>query len=82
MLLSNYFPDAVKGAEIMFKWHLSIGDLMKKRFNESTASLKELTTTMPMSSTVHAEIVRRRVVIRRLVEDAREETKLRRSDLA
>lgn len=55
---------------------------MKKRFNESTASLKELTTTMPMSSTVHAEILRRRVVIRRLVEDAREETKLRRSDLA
>lgn len=54
---------------------------MKNRFSESTASLKDLTTVMPMSSRVHAEIVRRRVVVRRLLEDARDEAKRRRNDL-
>ncbi len=54
---------------------------MKNRFSESTASLKELTTTVPMTSKDHAEIVRRRVIVRRLLEDARDDAKRRRSDL-
>jgi len=53
---------------------------MRNRFYESTASFKELTTVAPISSKVHAELLRRRVVVRRLMEDAREEAKRRRSD--
>ena len=38
----------------------------------STARLKELMTTPPMSAKQHAEIARRRTRQRRMIEDARE----------
>lgn len=54
---------------------------MRNRFSESPATLRDLMTVAPMSSKLHAELTRKRVVVRRFLEDAREEVKRRQSDL-
>jgi hypothetical protein len=49
---------------------------MKSNYS-NTAQLKELMTAPPMSAARHAELMRKRIAQRRMIEDARE---LKRAD--
>lgn len=54
----------------------------KRRRDESVADLKELMTAAPTSVEIHAAVMRKRVRARRLVEDALEAAKQKRSDFS
>jgi len=51
--------------------------LNHRRFNDSTADLRQLMTALPMTEEMHAAIMRKRVEARRAVEDAKEAAKRR-----
>ena len=48
----------------------------------SVASLRVLTTALPMAAEVHAAILRQRINSRRMVEDARDAARIRKDSLA
>lgn len=50
---------------------------MQQRYEESTADLKKMMKTAPMSPEVHATLLRGKVDTRRFLEDAREEARQR-----
>jgi hypothetical protein len=53
---------------------------MRQRYDESTASLKDVMTADPISPELHAAVLRRKVDARRLAEDAREAAKQRQEE--
>lgn len=53
---------------------------MHQRYDESTADLKELMTSTPISPEAHAAYLRARVDTRRLLEDAREEARRKKEE--
>jgi len=51
-----------------------------QNIEENTADLKELMTAPPMTAKQHAETMRKKLEHRRMIEDAREITKLGQRD--
>jgi hypothetical protein len=52
-----------------------------KHHDHSTSELKELMTTAPITIEHYSAIMRKRVEIRRMIEDALEEARMRRNSL-
>jgi hypothetical protein len=52
-----------------------------KHHDQNTSELKELMTTAPITIEHYSAIMRKRVEIRRMIEDALEEARMRRNSL-
>ena len=58
-------------AELYFSGSYALSRLMKSNYSNA-AQLKDLMTAPPMSAAQHAEVMRKRIAQRRMVEEARE----------